>query len=145
MNNNETGKDKIYRRPTQSSGTPKKKKNEKARKRNVIINFRVFPQEKALIDNRINLSGLSKSEFFIQSCLYQTILVKGNIKTFDEIKKQLEEIKKHVYLSGDLSEMDYGTLEVIRDILEIFEKIYCRNNRWFIKNCKLFFDQKHNF
>ncbi|MBR1815241.1 MAG: hypothetical protein IJ763_10960 [Lachnospiraceae bacterium] len=129
MNNNETGKDKIYRRPTQSSGTPKKKKNEKARKRNVIINFRVFPQEKALIDNRINLSGLSKSEFFIQSCLYQTILVKGNIKTFDEIKKQLEEIKKHVYLSGDLSEMDYGTLEVIRDILEIFEKIYCRNNR----------------
>ncbi|MBQ9200630.1 MAG: hypothetical protein IJ141_10680 [Lachnospiraceae bacterium] len=128
MNNNETGKDKIYRRSTQSSGTPKKKKNEKARKRNVIINFRVSPQEKALIDNRINLSGLSKSEFFIQSCLYQNILVKGNIKTFDEIKKQLEEIKKRVYVSGDISEMDYELAEKIRNILEIFEKIYCRKN-----------------
>lgn len=128
MNNNETGKDKIYRRPTQSSGTPKKKKNEKARKRNVIINFRVSPQEKTLIDNRINLSGLSKSEFFIQSCLYQNILVKGNIKTFDEIKKQLDEIKKRVYVSGDLSEMDYELAEKIRNILEIFEKIYCRKN-----------------
>lgn len=128
MYNNETGKDKIYRRPTQSSGTPKKKKNEKARKRNVIINFRVSPQEKTLIDNRINLSGLSKSEFFIQSCLYQNILVKGNIKTFDEIKKQLDEIKKRVYVSGDLSEMDYELAEKIRNILEIFEKIYCRKN-----------------
>ena len=44
--------DKIYRRPTQSNGTPKKKKDEKVRKRNVIMNFRVSPQEKELIDKR---------------------------------------------------------------------------------------------
>ena len=52
--------DKIYRRATQGSGTPKKKKVEKNRVRNTIMNFRVSPQEKELIDARIALTGLSK-------------------------------------------------------------------------------------
>ena len=71
--------DKIYRRNTQSGGTPKKKKDEKARKRNTIMNFRVSPTEKSLVDKRIALSGLSKSQFFIQSCMYQAIFVKARI------------------------------------------------------------------
>ena len=41
--------DKIYRRTTQLSNTPKKKKNEKNRVRNTIMNFRVSPNEKELI------------------------------------------------------------------------------------------------
>ena len=69
--------DKIYRRATQLSDTPKKKKNEKNRVRNIIMNFRVSPQEKELIDARIALSGLPRAEYFISSCLYQSILVKG--------------------------------------------------------------------
>ena len=52
--------DKIYRRETQLGGTPKKKKNEKNRKRNVIMNFRVSPAEKEAIDARIAMTGLSK-------------------------------------------------------------------------------------
>lgn len=81
--------DKIYRRNAQSGGVPKKKKDKKARKRNTIMNFRVSPLEKQLIDKRIELSGLSKSEYFIQSCMYQAVFVKGNIKTFDVIKASL--------------------------------------------------------
>lgn len=57
--------DKIYRRATQGSGTPKKKKVEKNRVRNTIMNFRVSPQEKELIDARIALTGLSRSEFLL--------------------------------------------------------------------------------
>ena len=75
---------KIYTRETQSKGTVKKPKDEKARKRNTIINFRVSPEEKARIDARIAMTGLNKAEFFIESCLYQTVLVKGNIRTFRE-------------------------------------------------------------
>ena len=57
--------DKIYRRETQLGGIPKKKKNEKNRKRNVIMNFRVSPAEKEAIEARIAMTGLSKSDFFI--------------------------------------------------------------------------------
>lgn len=84
--------DKIYRRTTQSSHTLKSNDGKKARKRNVILNFRVTEQEKNLIEKRIELSGLKKSDYFIESCLYQKILVKGNIRTSDKMKEQLARI-----------------------------------------------------
>ena len=84
--------DKIYRRTTQSSHTLKSNDGKKARKRNIILNFRVTEQEKNLIEKRIELSGLKKSDYFIESCLYQKILVKGNIRTSDKMKEQLARI-----------------------------------------------------
>ena len=111
--------DKIYRRSTQSKGKRKSrsKKNEKNRVRNVIMNFRVSPTEKELIETRIKLTGMLKSKFFIQSCLYQTILVKGNIKTFTEIKKQIDD---HTGSSICLS---------LFDLPEAVHRRYC-NIRW---------------
>lgn len=116
--------DKIYRRPTQSNGTAKKKKNEKNRVRNTIINFRVSPTEKKLIETRISLSGLSKSEFFIESCMYQAILVKGNIKTFDKMKAAIEKISNEISWNSDLAELEDETVESLRMILEMFKFIY---------------------
>lgn len=84
--------DKIYRRTTQSSSILKSNDGKKARKRNIILNFRVTEQEKNLIEKRIELSGLKKSDYFIESCLYQKILVKGNIRTSDKMKEQLAQI-----------------------------------------------------
>ncbi len=118
--------DKIYRRATHSSHKSEKvlKKNEKNRKRNVILNFRVTPEEKELIEARIRLSGLSKETFFIESCMYQKIFVKGNIKTFDAIRKSLDSIMDKI------SNMDYPKEEVgqalleFRTILELIDNIY---------------------
>ena len=116
--------DKIYRRPTQSNGTPKKKKDEKARKRNVIMNFRVSPQEKELIEKRIALSGLSKSGFFIQSCMYQKILVKGNVRTYDEMRKQLAVIKEHLSKVESTEDLKLDVMESLRMIAEILDSFY---------------------
>ena len=116
--------DKIYRRPTQLNGTPKKKKDEKARKRNVIMNFRVSPQEKELIEKRIALSGLSKSEFFIQSCMYQKILVKGNVRTYDEMRKQLAVIKEHLSKVESTEDLELDVMESLRMIAEILDSFY---------------------
>ena len=116
--------DKIHRRPTQSNGTPKKKKDEKARKRNVIMNFRVSPQEKELIEKRIALSGLSKSEFFIQSCMYQKILVKGNVRTYDEMRKQLAVIKEHLSKVESTEDLELDVMESLRMIAEILDSFY---------------------
>ncbi len=113
--------DKIYRRPTQVSGTPKKKKDEKARKRNVIVNFRVTQIEKELIDARIALSGLDKSMFFIESCLYQTVLVKGNIKSFSAIREEVAHIKKYFEDGYKLEDMEPEQLMSMKTILEIID------------------------
>ena len=120
--------DKIYRRPTQSSGTVKKKKDEKARHKNVIINFRVTASVKDLIDERIRLSGLNKATFFTESCLYNKILVKGNIKTFDVLKKQLDSIAEKINTSCNLSDFTPEEAESLRIILEIFSSLYGKEN-----------------
>ena len=73
---------KIFMRPTLPRGSARKPKDEKARKRNTIINFRVTPEEKRRIEARIAMTGLNKAEFFIESCLYQTVLVKGNVRKY---------------------------------------------------------------
>lgn len=116
--------DKIYRRETQKSGTPKKKKNEKNRKRNRIMNFRVSPAEKELIDARIRLSGMPRAEFFIESCLYQTVLVKGNVRTFTEIKEQILELKKMLQERPNLETFEPVQRESLRIILEILDSFF---------------------
>lgn len=115
--------DKIYRRTTQSSHTLKSNDGKKARKRNIILNFRVTEQEKNLIEKRIELSGLKKSDYFIESCLYQKILVKGNIRTSDKMKEQLTRIadvlkeSKEEDFSGVLSGEDVIALKTILEML----------------------------
>ena len=118
--------DKIYRRSTQSKGKRKSrsKKNEKNRVRNMIMNFRVSPTEKELIESRIKLTGMLKSKLFIQSCLYQTILVKGNIKTFTEIKKQMEQISKQINKNPNLEKLEPEQVESLRIILEILNTLF---------------------
>jgi hypothetical protein len=111
---------KIYRRDNLVSGVTSKKKNEKKRKRSVIVNFRVTPEEKQLIDERIALSGLPRAEFFIQSCMYQKVITFGNVKTFDGIKKKLLVIDEHLQAVEKSEELDLKILESLRMILEMF-------------------------
>lgn len=143
--------DRIFRRPTQSAGQPvRKKKDEHARMRNVILNFRVSPRERDLIERRIALSGMPKGEFFIQSCLYQAILVKANIRAIDRIRKSVREIdeklqmaleaeadggvsadggqrRDHTGLNQSLAAvLDEGALTELRTILELLDSVYRR-------------------
>ena len=113
---------KIYRRDNLVSGVTTKKKNEKNRKRSVIVNFRVTPKEKKFIDDRIVLSGLPRAEFFIQSCMHQSVITFGNVKTFDAIKKKLLMIDEHLQTVSKSEELDIEVLESLRMILEIDRK-----------------------
>ena len=111
---------KIYRRENLVSGVTHKTKNEKNRKRSLIVNFRVTPEEKQLIDERIALSGLPRAEFFIQSCMYQKVITFGNVKTFDAIRKKLLVIDEHLQAVEKSEELDLKILESLRMILEMF-------------------------
>ena len=116
--------DKIYRRATQLSNTPKRKKDEKARTRNTIMNFRVTPQEKELIDARITLTGLPRAKFFISSCLYQSILVKGNVKTFGAINTKITELGDVILKNNKLEDLNLEQRESLETILQILNHLY---------------------
>ena len=112
---------KIFKRDTLISGVSPKKKNEKKRKRSVIVNFRMAPEEKKLLDNRIELSGMQRQDYFIKSCLYQKIITYGNIRTFDVMRKKVVEINKHLNLISKSEELDLEILESLRMILEMLD------------------------
>ncbi len=119
--------DKIYRRPTQLGGTPKKKKDEHARKRNTIINFRVTPREKELIEKRIELSGLPKAEFFIESCLYQAVLVRGNVRTFSAMKENIRQLDEHLFALHERGPFTLAEVESLQTMIDILESFFRRH------------------
>lgn len=121
--------DKIYRRSTQLGNTPKKKKDEHARKRNTIMNFRVSSLEKELIEKRWKLSGLPKAEFFIESCLYQAIFIKGNARTFGAIREELKAINDHLTGIDKAGDLDPQMVESLRTITQIFDRFYRRDDQ----------------
>ena len=118
-------KSKIYKVQTEAP-KPKKKRNEKNRKRNTFLNFRVTEKEKNLIDRRIAISGMTKAEFFIQSCLYQAILVRGNIRTFDKIRERLSAIESKLSDMEKNPELSKDDLMELRTILEMLAFVYKR-------------------
>ena len=90
------------------------------------MNFRVSETERALIEKRIALSGMTKAEFLIQSCLYQAILVKGNIKTFDKIRERLSAIESKLFDMEKNPELSKDDLMELRTILEMLAFVYKR-------------------
>lgn len=62
----------------------------KNRKRPNTIAFHVSNEEKIAIETRINVSGLSKSEFYIESCLEKKLDVIGGKFGSDRLSVQLE-------------------------------------------------------
>ena len=90
------------------------------------MNFRVSETERALIEKRIALSGMTKAEFFIQSCLYQTILVRGNIRTFDKIRERLSAIEIKLSDLEKKPELSKDDLMELRTILEMLAFVYKR-------------------
>ena len=90
------------------------------------MNFRVSEKERELIEKRIALSGMTKAEFFIQSCLYQTIMVKGNIRTFDKIRERLSVIEIKLSDMEKNPALSKDDLLEIRTITEMLAFIYKR-------------------
>ena len=118
---------KIFKRESlQSKG--RKLKVDKNRKRNIIVNFRMSPEEKSLLEEKIALSGLNKQDYMIKMSLNHGVEVFGNIRVFDELRtklKMLEEYFKNVNLDCDIKE---NKLELLAYILEMFEIVNRNKN-----------------
>ena len=96
---------KIYKRATLPVSKGSKKKDEHNRTRNVILNFRVTPEEKEQIEARIALSGLTKADYFIRSTLYQKLEIYGNIRIYKQMRSdmlRIEETLSQMKVHGDI-------------------------------------------
>ena len=93
------------------------------RTRNVEINFRVTPEEKEIIENRVKLSGLSKREYYTQSLMHQKIICQGNIRVTDEMERQLLGIEAHLKSVKNNQEIELTYIESLQSIIEMLSAV----------------------
>ena len=105
----------------------KKKVDEHRRHRDIFLNFRMTQKEKDLIEARIAMTGLKKATFFIESCLYQKILVKGNIRSFSAIRDTLRDLSEKIDKNPDLTSLEPTDAERLKTILEIMDRLFGDN------------------
>lgn len=95
----------------------KKKKSEKNRKRNRILNFRVSQEEYDLINKQVEISGLSKQDYFIQE---RKINITADYRVADAIAKEVFQFARVIKKFGKL---DKEEQDILLYILEIYEEI----------------------
>ncbi len=98
----------------------KRKKNEKNRKRNRILNFRVSQEEYDLINKQVEISGLSKQDYFIQLLGEHEINIAADYRVLDAIAKEVFQLARVIKKFGKLNEEEQ---DILLYILEIYEEI----------------------
>lgn len=112
----------MYRRPREAA-KPKKKKDEHNRKRDIIVNFRMSPEERAELEQRILLSGMKKQDYMIQSSLRQKIEIVANRKMLMDIRGRMDEIETELKRVTSADALDMEKLAGLKMIAELFQAV----------------------
>ena len=99
----------------------KRKKNEKNRTRNILLNVNVSQMQKDEINRRVYLTGRLKREYIIQSALEQQCYILGNHHLVERIDERLEELIPKLEAIEKGEQLDEPVLEELRTIYEITE------------------------
>ena len=95
--------------------------------RNKIVAFRMSPEENAMLDKLVSLSGLSKQQYLIQRVLQKDIIVKPNPYVHKCLSKQL-----HYFINllenQSFMELNNDDYEVMKFMLKIISGLTEENS-----------------
>lgn len=115
---------KIYKRDNLIKDVVPKKNDGFQRKRNIILNNRVTPEDRDIIYKRIELSGRTIQDYITECCKYGKVTAIGNVKSFDVIRREMKVIDEHLCQVQRADELDLKVMESLRAILEILDGFY---------------------
>ena len=99
-----------------------KRLDAKNRWRNVVVAFRMSPEEAQELNVKVSLSGLSKQDYIIQCLLKHEIRVVGGMKVAKKVQVHLDTILEELQSLGiDVEEL-LVPLKHVLDILQSDEK-----------------------
>lgn len=102
---------KIYKRDNLIKDVVPKKEDGFQRKRNIILNNRVTPEDRDIIYKRIELSGRTIQDYITECCKYGKVTAIGNVKSFDAIRREMKVIDEHLCQVQRADELDLKVLE----------------------------------
>ena len=112
----------MYKRPRQKA-QQKKKKDEHNRKRDIIVNFRMSPEERAELEQRILISGKKKQDYMIQSSLEQKLEIVANRKMLMDIQHRMDEIETELKRVVSADAVDMEKLVGLKSLIELFRAV----------------------
>lgn len=92
---------------------PAKSMDKYNRWRSKTVGFRVSPEEDALIEVAVSLSGLTKQDYIVKKLTDKEIVVMGNPRVFKALKKELEKVLGELERIANAGEVHPDLLEEI--------------------------------
>ena len=86
----------------------------KGRWRNVIISFRMSPQERDDLNVRVKLSGLTKLDYIIKRLSERDIVVQPNTRVYKALRNQMAEILSELQRIDNGADIDSDLLDLIQ-------------------------------
>ena len=97
-----------------------KKLDAKGRWRNKTTSFMMSPEERADLDIRVSLSGLTKQEYMVRRLLERDIIVQPNSRIYKALRNQMMEILNELRRIENGANVDYELLAVIKTVAETY-------------------------
>ena len=94
-------------------------RNEYNRTRNVVVAFRVKPQEGKLINEAIQLSGQTKQDYLLSRALKREVNVQGNPRVYKALRNRLDAVYAELCRIEAGTGVDPDLLAIIRMMAEI--------------------------
>lgn len=91
--------------------------------RSKTIAFRISPEENALLEDFVRLSGLTKQEYIIRRVLNREVVVYGNPRVHRALKNKMEELRQLITNLPEMNYMDPETAEVMRIVAVIYREL----------------------
>ena len=102
--------------------------DKKNRWRNVIVSFRVSPEESEDLNRRVKLSGLNKQDYIIKRLSERDVIVQGNPRVFKALRNQMTEILTELRRIERCSEFSDEFLDILELVVKTYNGLECGNN-----------------
>ena len=92
----------------------------KGRWRNVIISFRMSPQERDDLNVRVKLSWLTKQDYIIKRLSERDIVVQPNTRVYKALRNQMAEILEELKRIDNVAGIDSDLLDIIQITVQTY-------------------------
>ena len=98
-----------------------KRRDERNRWRNKTVAFRVSPEEDALLESFVQLSGLTKQDYIARRLLAREVVGQGNPRVYKALREQLGRVLEELRRIEAGAGVDADLLAGIRMIAQILD------------------------
>lgn len=95
--------------------------DQKGRWRNKTVAFRVSPEEDAMIESAVRITGLTKQDYITRRLTEMDVVVQGNPKVFRGLKLEMQQVLTELKRIGSGENVDGDLLIRIDLIASVME------------------------